>query len=79
MFLKIPSQLKKELVISTQMPDEEVRKHLNIYNQLPLMVVEQKLYNRDSKPIGLGITYFRGDYCKLYAESFFADNSYEQK
>ena len=71
--------IKKELVISTQMPDEEVRKHLNIYNQLPLMVVEQKLYNRDSKPIGLGITYFRGDYCKLYAESFFADNSYEQK
>lgn len=67
--------IKKELVISAQMPDEEVRKYLNIYNELPIMVVEQKLYNKESKPMGLGITYFRSDYCKLFAESFFSDNT----
>jgi GntR family transcriptional regulator len=70
--------IRKELVIYTQMADEEVKKLLNIYNHLPLMVVEQMLYNRDSKPIGLGITYFRGDYCKLYAESHFTDSTHDQ-
>lgn len=70
--------LRKELVISTQMADDEVKKHLNIYDHLPLMVVEQMLYNREGKPIGLGVTFFRGDYCKLYAEASFSDNHHEQ-
>ncbi|MCG0276678.1 MAG: GntR family transcriptional regulator [Thermosediminibacteraceae bacterium] len=66
--------IKKELIIYTEMPDEETKKYLNINNnELPLMVVEQKLYNKEGKPIGMGITYFRGDYCKLYAESYFSD------
>ncbi|KAA8664174.1 GntR family transcriptional regulator, partial [Clostridium sp. HV4-5-A1G] len=32
-------------------------------------VVEQKLYDIEDKPIGLGITYFRGDYIKLHGVS----------
>jgi len=71
--------IKKELVITAQMPDEEIKKHLNIYNELPLLVVEQKLYDRESKPIGLGITYYRADSCKLYAESLFSDNKVVEK
>ncbi|ADL07557.1 GntR family transcriptional regulator [Thermosediminibacter oceani] len=71
--------IKKELIIYAQIPDEETKKYLNIYNELPLMVVEQKLYNREGKPIGLGITYFRGDYCKLYAESYFSESKISEK
>jgi GntR family transcriptional regulator len=61
------------------MPDEEIKKYLNIYSDLPLMVVEQKLYDREERPIGLGITYYRGDYCKLYAESYFSDSLLNEK
>jgi GntR family transcriptional regulator len=57
--------LKKELVIHALIPGEEIRKYLNIYDDLALLVVEQKLYNGENKPVGLGITYFRGDYIKL--------------
>lgn len=57
--------LKKELTIYAQMPDKEIKRHLNIYDDLALLVVEQKLYNSENKPMGLGITYFRGDYIKL--------------
>jgi len=65
-----PFAIKKELTISAQLPDEEIMKHLSLYNTVPLMVVEQKLFNSQNKAIGLGITYFRGDYCKLFAYSY---------
>ena len=61
--------LKKELMIYAQVPDEEIKYYLNIYNELPVLVVEQKLLNKENKPMGLGITYFRGDYIKLYGTS----------
>jgi len=57
--------LKKELTIYAQIPAEEIKKYLNIYDDLAVLVVEQKLYNKENKPIGLGITYFRGDCIKL--------------
>ncbi|NLI92635.1 MAG: GntR family transcriptional regulator [Peptococcaceae bacterium] len=66
--------IKKELTISAELPDEEVAKHLSLYNTIPLLVVEQKLFNTQNKPIGLGITYFRGDYCKLSASSSFSNS-----
>ena len=61
--------LKKELTIYAKIPDEDLKKHLNIYNELALLVVEQKLYNNEDKPIGLGITYYRGDYIRLQGTS----------
>lgn len=61
--------LKKELVISAQIPDEEIKRLLNIYDNFALLVVEQKLFNNEDKPSGLGITYFRGDYIKLQGVS----------
>lgn len=61
--------LKKKLTIYAQIPDEEIKRHLNIYDDLALLVVEQKLYNNEDKPMGLGVTYFRGDYIKLQGTS----------
>jgi Transcriptional regulators len=61
--------LKKELSISAQMPDEEIKKYLNIYDELALLVVEQKIFSDDNKPIGFCVTYFRGDYIKLKGNS----------
>ncbi|MEW9122947.1 MAG: GntR family transcriptional regulator [Thermotaleaceae bacterium] len=57
--------LRKELVIYAKTPEEKTKKLLNIYDELALLVVEQKLYDSKDKPMGLGITYFRGDYIKL--------------
>jgi GntR family transcriptional regulator len=65
--------IKKELTISAELPDAEIAKNLSLYNTVPLLVVEQKLFNAQKKPIGLGITYFRGDYCKLFANSSFSN------
>ncbi|MCL6477749.1 MAG: GntR family transcriptional regulator [Peptococcaceae bacterium] len=59
------SALRKELIIHALAPGEEIKRYLNIYDELALLVVEQKLYNSENKPVGLGITYFRGDYIKL--------------
>lgn len=49
-----------------EIPDEKVKHYLNIYNELPVLVVEQKLFNRDNKPMGMGFTYYRGDYIKIH-------------
>lgn len=57
--------LKKELAIYAQIPDEVTKQYLNIYNDLALLVVEQKMLNKENKPMGLGITYFRSDYIRL--------------
>ncbi|MDQ7092044.1 GntR family transcriptional regulator [Desulfosporosinus sp. PR] len=61
--------LKKELAIYAQMPDKEVKQYLNIYDELALLVVEQRIYNEEKKPIGFCMTYFRGDYIKLKGSS----------
>ncbi|EGW40657.1 GntR family transcriptional regulator [Desulfosporosinus sp. OT] len=61
--------LKKKISISAQMPNEEIKRYLNIYDELALLVVEQKLYNNENKPIGIGVTYYRGDYIKLQGYS----------
>lgn len=61
--------LKKKISISAQIPKEEIKRYLNIYDDLALLVVEQKLYNNENKPIGIGATYYRGDYIKLQGNS----------
>lgn len=57
--------LNKELIIHATVPDDKIKRYLNIYDELALLVVEQKLYNGENKPMGLGVTYYRGDYIKL--------------
>lgn len=61
--------LKKELSIYSQIPDMEMKRYLNIFDELALLVVEQKLFNNENKPIGIGITYYRGDYIRLQGTS----------
>ena len=61
--------LKKKISISAQVPNEEIKRYLNIYDELALLVVEQKLYNNENKPIGIGVTSYRGDYIKLQGNS----------
>lgn len=61
--------LKKKIIISAQVPNEEIKRYLNIYDELALLVVEQKLYNNENKPIGIGVTSYRGDYIKLQGNS----------
>lgn len=61
--------LKKELTIYALSPDEDIKRHLNIYDELALLAVEQKLYSSEDKLMGLGITYYRGDYIKLQGAS----------
>ncbi|AFM41748.1 transcriptional regulator [Desulfosporosinus acidiphilus SJ4] len=61
--------LKKNISISAQIPNEETKRYLNIYDELALLVVEQKLYNHENKPIGVSVTSYRGDYIKLQGRS----------
>lgn len=61
--------MKKELTIYARSPEEKTRKLLNIYDDISLLVVEQKLFDSKDKPMGVGITYFRGDYIKLQGVS----------
>ncbi|AKL96685.1 transcriptional regulator GntR family [Clostridium aceticum] len=61
--------MKKEIMIHAKIPQEKTKKLLNISDDLALLVVEQKLYDNNNKPMGIGITYFRGDYIKLQGVS----------
>lgn len=61
--------LNKELIIYAKVPEERTKKLLHIHDEIALFVVEQKLYDIEDRPIGLGITYFRGDYIKLHGVS----------
>ncbi|OAA87246.1 GntR family transcriptional regulator [Clostridium ljungdahlii] len=61
--------LNKEIVMYAKMPGEEIKELLKMYDEVALFVVEQKLNDVKDKPIGFGITYFRGDYIKLHGVS----------
>ncbi|HVJ47815.1 GntR family transcriptional regulator [Desulfitobacterium sp.] len=64
-----PFAIKRHIRIQAQIPNEEMKKQLRIKEHLALLVVEQKLFDNDNKPIGYGITYFNGDYIKLEGRS----------
>ncbi|MFY9140456.1 MAG: GntR family transcriptional regulator [Thermacetogeniaceae bacterium] len=68
--------IKKHLMIYAQMPDEVTKNYLKIDDDQCIMTVEQKLFNKNGKIIGLGETHFKSDYCRLYAESEFADDKW---
>jgi|GEM_PF-2807701 len=57
------------------MPDEFLKDKLKISELMPLMVVEQKLYNKDNRPVGFGTVYCRGDYFKLFAQASLSDDN----
>ncbi|KGK91316.1 GntR family transcriptional regulator [Desulfosporosinus sp. HMP52] len=61
--------IKKKISISAEIPNEDIKRFLNIYDDLALLVVKLKLYNNENKPIGIGFTSYRGDYIKLQGSS----------
>ncbi|NTW72130.1 MAG: GntR family transcriptional regulator [Eubacteriaceae bacterium] len=67
--------INKELKIRVQRPDAEIKAVLNIEDTDPVMAIEQKLLDENSKPIGWGVTYFIGDFFHLQAVSSFVDKS----
>jgi GntR family transcriptional regulator len=60
-----PYELKKEIMIYAVVPGDKTKKLLKMYNELALLVVEQKVCDDRGRPMGLGKTYFRSDYIKL--------------
>ncbi|SHE89879.1 GntR family transcriptional regulator [Alkalibacter saccharofermentans] len=67
--------INKELKIKVQKPDGKLKGILGIEDTEPVMVIEQKLLDEGNKPIGWGITYFKGDFFQLQAVSSFVDKS----
>ncbi|MBF7096542.1 GntR family transcriptional regulator [Alkalibacter mobilis] len=67
--------INKELKIKVQKPSEELQEILGIEISDPVMVIEQKMLDEGNRPIGWGVTYFRGDFFHLQAVSSFADKS----
>lgn len=65
--------INKELKIKVQKPNPEVMENLERNVSDPVMVIEQKLLDEYSKPIGWGITYFAGEFFHLQAVSTFVD------
>lgn len=60
-----PFALKKNISIYAKIPESDLKRALNISDNIALLVVEQRLFDEDNKQIGLGITSFKGDYIKL--------------
>ncbi|ATW27183.1 GntR family transcriptional regulator [Candidatus Formimonas warabiya] len=66
-----PFAIKKELSIFTEPSKPKINKMLRLKESEPLLVVEQSLYDQEDQPIGWGKTYYKGDYMKIKAYSYF--------
>lgn len=64
-----PFSMARQIKIYAQLANEEIKNRLQIEDQLALLVVEQKLLDSVNKPMGYGITYFKGDYIRLEGRS----------
>ncbi|MCR4437393.1 MAG: GntR family transcriptional regulator [Clostridiales bacterium] len=63
--------LRKELTIGAENAQGEEQKALKVEKGHSLLVVEQKLFSDEDKPVGWGKIYYRGEYCHLRAVSSF--------
>lgn len=68
--------IQKELKIKVQKPDDEICEILGIDVSDPVMVIEQRLLDEGNKPIGWGVTFFKGDFFHLQAVSTFVDQDH---
>ena len=67
--------LKKELTISAKIAQSEEKQYLKVGDGYPLLVIEQKLYAGDDRPVGWGKVFYRAEYCELQAVSSQNDKS----
>ncbi|MGD0153841.1 MAG: GntR family transcriptional regulator [Thermacetogeniaceae bacterium] len=61
--------IKKTLRISAPKATPELKKLLDLESDESVILVEQKLFNAQDKPIGFGQLYMKGEYCNLMAVS----------
>lgn len=61
--------IKKKLKISAPKTTPELKKLLNLGNDEPVILIEQKIFDSEDKPIGYGQLFIRGEYCNLVAVS----------
>ena len=61
--------IKNELKIWVKKAQGDEVKFLKVDEGHPLMVVEQRLFENENKPIGWGQIFYRGEYCHLHAIS----------
>lgn len=61
--------VRKELKIWPEISNETLNKLLELKENQPLLVIEQKCINKENKPIAWGHLYITKDYSKLYAVS----------
>lgn len=61
--------IKNELKIWVKKAQGEEMKLLKVDEGHPLMVIEQKLFGIENKPMGWGQIFYRGEYCHLNAIS----------
>jgi len=61
--------IKKKLKISAPKITPELKKLLNLGNDEPVILIEQKIFDSEDKPIGYGQLFIRGEYCNLVAVS----------
>lgn len=57
--------IMSKMVLNASKADEKVANRLNINKGAPVFVIEQILFNSDSKPVGWGKSYCRGDKFKF--------------
>jgi len=61
--------VKNEVTICADACDEEIAELLGIAQGSPLLVIEQKLFSAEQKPIGWGKIFCRSDFVQLHAVS----------
>lgn len=61
--------VKNEVTIRAEACDEETAELLGIAQGSPLLVIEQKLFSAEQKPIGWGKIFCRSDFVQLHAVS----------
>ncbi len=62
--------VNKELKINCQKATPEIVKLLQIEKEMPVVVVQQKFFDADNRPLGLGFTYIDPLCFSLHASSF---------
>lgn len=67
--------IRKELKIKSVLSNEELNKVLELNDISPLFLIEQKLFDEKNKPIGWGLTYYRGDSFHIVADSSFKNKN----
>lgn len=67
--------IRKELKIKSTLSNDNLNTILKLNDISPLMLVDQKLFDEKDKPIGWGLTYYKGDSFHIIAESSFKNKN----